>query len=117
MSSPARTAPPTFADRVRTATASPADWADVAQAGRILVVILAVATALGVQMWSATQVREAAAQLSATRALVQQAERRHDRLLLERAMLRQPDALRAHADASGLTYPVAVHELAGGPRP
>jgi cell division protein FtsL len=88
-------------------TASP----DVVVLARYLLVIGVIVAALSACVWARMAVRQMALELDATRNALARAETRHDRLLVERALLRDPGRLRATADDLALVAPVAVVDV------
>lgn len=78
---------------------------------RYLLVILVMVGALGGCVWSRMAVRHTALQLDATRSALARAESRHERLLVERALLREPGRLQDTADALGMVPASAILTL------
>jgi len=102
--------------RVRTLAAAPvAEVAlpDFAQLLRVMSVTVVVAVAAAIMVWTRVEVRTSAAALSTLRSQLAAAQVEHDRLALERALLRQPGRLQADADRLGLVAPVAVMAVEG----
>jgi len=102
--------------RVRTLAAAPvAEVAlpDFAQLLRVMSVTVVVAVATAIMVWTRVEVRTSAAALSTLRSQLAAAQVEHDRLALERALLRQPGRLQADADRLGLVAPVAVMAVEG----
>ncbi|MFZ5477943.1 MAG: hypothetical protein ACOZNI_14305 [Myxococcota bacterium] len=94
------------------AVASP----EVAALFRYLVVIGMIVAALSVCVWARMAVRQTALELDAARSSLARAETRHDRLLVERALLRDPGRLEATARALALATPVAVVDVGSAGR-
>lgn len=108
-------APTPLAPRLRSladVTVAHVDRDDLRQLVGIGAVILVIAAAVGVQMWARTAVTEASTALGQARVELREAERLRSRLELERATLRQPGRLQAHADLAGLGWPVEVVDVA-----
>ncbi len=80
---------------------------------RVGVVLLVAAMALGFQTWARLQVTARAVELADARTALNAAEILHERLVLEKSLLRQPGRLQVQADALGLVNPVAVHTVRG----
>ncbi len=101
----------------RPAVAPPAD-VDVAQAReeaaelvRWLLVVGACVLAIGTAVWSSMAARHIALQLDQTRTALESARIERDRLMVERAILREPGRLQRYADGMGLVAPVSVVDL------
>lgn len=82
---------------------------------RFLGVMLFVTAAVAVHLWTRMQVRETALKLDHERGELTRAQTLHDRLLVERTMLRSPGRLGAVAVALDLTAPEAVVDVGGAP--
>jgi hypothetical protein len=95
------------ADNPPVVTASP----EVVLLARYLLVIGMIVAALSVCVWARMAVRQTALELDAARSALARAETRHDRLLVERALLRDPGRLREGAVGLALAAPVAVVDL------
>lgn len=80
---------------------------------RVGAVLLVAAVALGLQTWAKMEVTARAVELADARASLAAAEVLHDRLVLERSLLRQPVRIQTEADRLGLTAPVAVVSVVG----
>ncbi len=78
---------------------------------RLLGVMIFVAAALSVYLWSRMQVRETALALDEARGQLVEAQTHHDRLLVERTMLRSPGRLGAVAASLDLSAPVSVQDV------
>ncbi|MSQ01869.1 MAG: hypothetical protein EXR71_08245 [Myxococcales bacterium] len=78
---------------------------------RVMGVMVFVAAAISVHLWTRTQVRETAVVLDRTRSELVRARTHHDRLLVERTMLRAPGRLGALAVAMDLEAPAAVVDV------
>ncbi len=75
---------------------------------RVGAMLLVAATALGFQTYARMEVTARAVELADARSALSQAQILHERLLLERTLLRQPGRLQVEADRLGLTDPAAV---------
>lgn len=84
---------------------------------RYLVVIFVVVAALGATVWVRMAVRHTALQLDQTRSELARATIERDRMLVERALLREPGRLQGVADGLGLVAPVATLDVRGEPTP
>ncbi len=79
---------------------------------RFMGVMVFVASAISIHLWTRTQVREKAVILDRTRSELVRARTHHDRLLVERTMLRAPGRLGALAVGLDLEAPAAVVDVA-----
>lgn len=96
---------------VRASTARAATAQDVGLAIRFLVVLFGIGSVGAVKLAITSQMQQTAVALDHARSEVQRAEIRRERLLMERAMLRQPGRLQAAAAQLGLEAPVAVVDV------
>lgn len=78
---------------------------------RLLGVMIFVAVALSVYVWSRMQERETALALDQARGQLVEAQTHHGRLLVERTMLRSPGRLGSLAASLDLSAPVSVHDV------
>lgn len=92
--------------------AAEANPADVRLLGRWVGAMLIISIALGACLWTRMTVRQTALELDATRAAVAHAEIVHERLLVERALLRDPGRLADSAASLALVAPVVTEHLA-----
>lgn len=81
---------------------------------RFLGIGVLLAASLSVYLWASTGVRETSLRIDRARHRLEAARVTHERLTLERAMLRDPGRLVADASTLGLVAPVATIDLAGG---
>lgn len=79
---------------------------------RYMVILFFVATALGATVWVRMSVRHTALQLDQVRSSLVRATIDRDRLVVERALLREPGRLQGLADGLQLAAPVATVSLA-----
>ncbi len=86
----------------------PATAQDLGAAIRFLVVLFAIGALGAVKLAVASEAQQTSLRLDHARSEVRRAEIQRERLLVERAMLRQPGRLQAAADQLGLVAPVAV---------
>lgn len=93
--------------------AAPADAVspDVLVAFRYLFVILVIVGALGVCVWTRMAVRGTAVELGSARSQLAREQARHERLLVERAVLRVPGRLQDMANGMALVTPAEVVTL------
>jgi hypothetical protein len=99
---------PVGAPDTRTAPVLEADPADLRLLVRWLCAMLLIAGALAGCVWTRMAVRATALELDATRSALARAESQHERLEVERALLRDPGRLQASADALALVPPTAI---------
>jgi hypothetical protein len=92
---------------VATASVVEATSTDFRLLFRWLGAMLLIAGALAACMWTRMAVRATALELDATRSALSRAEIQHERLLVERALLRDPGRLADTATALALVPPVA----------
>ena len=78
---------------------------------RLMGLMVFMASAISVYLWTRTQVRERAVLLDRTRSELVRARTHHDRLLVERTMLRAPGRLGALAVGLDLEAPAAVVDV------
>jgi hypothetical protein len=78
---------------------------------RFVGVMLFIVSAVSVHLYTRLQVQETALRLDSARSDLVRAQTHHDRLLVERTMLRAPARLGAIAVAQDLTAPVAVQDV------
>lgn len=81
---------------------------------RFLGVMVFITAAVSVHLWTRMQVRATALKLDHERSELVRQTTRHDRLLVERTMLRSPGRLGALAVSLDLTAPEAVVDVGGG---
>lgn len=81
---------------------------------RFLGAVSLIGAALAAYMWSRMEVTRLAVMLDETRSDLARAEVLHERLVLERSMLRQPDRLAAEAQARGMVPPARYVDLRQG---
>ncbi|MES2638627.1 MAG: hypothetical protein V4850_04075 [Myxococcota bacterium] len=96
------------ARHVATATALEADPAELRLMFRWLVAMLLIAAALAACVWTRMAVRATALELDSARSSLARAEILHERLLVERALLRDPGRLAETAASLSLVAPVAT---------
>ena len=84
---------------------------DISSAIRFLVVLFAIGAVGAVKLAITSQSQQTAVQLDHARSEVHRAEIRRERLLVERAMLRQPQRLQAAAVQLNLVPPVKIVEV------
>lgn len=94
--------------RLATAHALEADSTELRLLYRWLVAMLLIAGALAACVWTRMAVRATALDLDAARSSLVRAEILHERLLVERALLRDPGRLAETAAALSLVAPVAT---------
>lgn len=82
---------------------------------RLLGVMIFITAAVSVHLWTRMQVRETALALDHARGQLVEAQTHHDRLRVERTMLRSPGRLGAIAVSLDLAAPVAVKDVGAGP--
>lgn len=82
---------------------------------RLLGVMIFITAAVSVHLWTRMQVRETALALDHARGQLIEAQTHHDRLLVERTMLRSPGRLGAIAVSLDLAAPTAVRDVGSGP--
>ncbi len=80
---------------------------------RFLGVMTFITAAVSVHLWTRMQVRATALKLDHERSELVRAQTYHDRLLVERTMLRSPGRLGALAVSLDLTAPEAVVDVGG----
>lgn len=85
--------------------------ADLWLLGRWLLAMSIVTVALGACLWTRMTVRQTALELDSARSAVARAEIDRERLLVERALLRDPGRLADSAAALSLVAPVATEHL------
>lgn len=85
-----------------------ADPADLRLLFRWLTAMLFIAAALAACVWTRMAVRQTAVELDAARSALARAEIQHERLLVERSLLRDPGRLAETAAALTLVPPVAI---------
>ncbi len=85
-----------------------ADPAELRLLFRWLTAMLFIAAALAACVWTRMAVRQTALDLDAARSALVRAEIQHERLLVERSLLRDPGRLAESAGALGLAPPVAT---------
>ncbi|MFN7142992.1 MAG: hypothetical protein ACK4YP_04400 [Myxococcota bacterium] len=88
-----------------------ADPADLRLLFRWLTAMLFIAAALAACVWTRMAVRQTAVELDTARSALARAEIQHERLLVERSLLRDPGRLTETAGALGLVPPVAIVSL------
>lgn len=98
---------------VATAPSLEADPAELRLMFRWLVAMLLLAAALAACVWTRMAVRATALELDAARSSLVRAEILHERLLVERALLRDPGRLAETAAALSLVAPVATVNVHG----
>ncbi len=79
---------------------------------RYLTAMLVIAAALAVCVWTRMAVRSTALELDSARSALVRAEIRHERLQVERALLRSPSRLGDVAIARALVAPTAIVHIA-----
>jgi cell division protein FtsL len=94
-----------------------ADAGDLRLLFRWLAAMLFIAAALAACVWTRMAVRHTALELDATRSAVTRAEIQHERLLVERSLLRDPGRLQSTAAALGLVAPVDTVTIREGQTP
>lgn len=107
------------ARRLRAAVVAPAETADsdLMALFRAIVVILIVAGTVAFCVAVRMAVRHTALELDAARSELARAEILKDRLVVERALLREPGRLQAAADGLALVAPVETVTLASAVAP
>lgn len=102
------------ARRLRAAVVAPAETADsdLLTLFRAIVVILVTVGAVAATVAVRMAVRHTALELDAARSELARADILHDRLVVERALLREPGRLQAAADGLALVAPAETVTLA-----
>jgi hypothetical protein len=88
--------------------------ADLMTALRFMGVLAVIGAALAAYLWSRMEVTRLSVALDESRSELARAEVLHERLLLERRLLRQPGHLADEAAARGMTAPKAVVDMGAG---
>ena len=99
----------------RSVSSRTASSSDIAAAIRFLVVLSIIGTVGAIKLAIASEAQQVSVQLDHARSEVDRSEIRRERLLMERAMLRQPGRLQAAARQLGLEAPIAVIDVPAAP--
>ena len=103
------------ATRLRGAVAVPAAEASLPELRmlvRFLVIGILLAGSLAIYLWASTGVRETALQTDRARRHLEVARTEHERLMLQRTLLRDPGHLAQEGARLGLVAPIATVDLA-----